>query len=40
MLNLASLISTSIWKPEGSDCQKFNVELNNSLINVRGVILT
>jgi len=39
ILNLASLVSTSIWKPEGSDCQRFNVELDSNLITVRGVIL-
>ena len=37
MLNLASLISASIWKPEESDCQRFNVELGSNLITVRGV---
>jgi len=39
MLNLASLVSASIWKPEGSNCQRFNVELGSNLITVRGVIL-
>jgi len=39
MLNLASLVSASIWKPEGSDCQRFNIELDSNLITVRGVIL-
>ena len=38
MLNLASLISVSIWKPEESNCQKFNVELGSNLITIRGVI--
>ena len=39
MLNLASLVSALIWKPEGSDCQRFKVELDSILITVRGVIL-
>jgi len=39
MLNLASLVSASIWKPEESDCQRFNVELGRDLITARGVIL-
>ena len=39
MLNLASLVSALIWRPEESDCQWFNVELGNNLITVRGVIL-
>jgi len=39
MLNLATLVSALIWKPEGSDSQRFNVELDNNLITVRGVIL-
>jgi len=39
MLNLASLVSTSIWKPEESDCQRFNVEIGSNLITVRGIIL-
>ena len=39
MLNLASLISASIWKPEESDCQRFNVELGSNLITVGDVIL-
>jgi len=39
MLNLASLILASIWKPEESDCQRFNVELGSNLITVRGVAL-
>jgi len=39
MLNLASLVSALIWKPEGSDCQRFNVELGSNLITVRGVVL-
>ena len=39
MLNLASLVSASIWKPKGSDYQKFNVELDSNLVTVRGVIL-
>jgi len=39
MLNIASLVSTSIWKPEKSDCQRFNIELGNNLITVRDVIL-
>ena len=39
MLNLVSLISASIWKPEESGCQRFNVELGNNLISVRGVVL-
>ena len=38
MLNLASFISASTWKPEESDCQ-FNVEVSSNLIIVRGVIL-
>ena len=39
MLNLASLVSALIWKPEESDCQKFNVEPDGNLITVRDVIL-
>jgi len=39
MLNLASLVSASIWKPKESDCQRFNVELGSNLITARGVIL-
>jgi len=39
MLNLASLISASIWKPEENYCQRFNIELGNNLITVRGVVL-
>jgi len=39
MLNLTSLVPASIWKPEGSDCQMFNVELDSYLITVRDVIL-
>jgi len=39
MLNLASLVSASILKPEESDCQMFNVELGSNFITVRGVIL-
>jgi len=39
MLNLASLISASIWKPEESDCQRFNVEYGSNLITVKGVVL-
>jgi len=38
MLNLASLVSASIWKPEKSDCQRFNVELGKNLITIRGDI--
>ena len=38
ILNLASLVSALIWKPEGSDCQRFNVELGNNFVTVRGVI--
>ena len=39
MLNLASLVSDLIIKLEGSDCQRFKVELDSNLITVRGVIL-
>jgi len=39
MLNLASPISASIWKPEESDCQRFNIELGSNLINVRCIVL-
>ena len=39
MLKLVSLISTSIWKHEESDGQRFNIELGSNLISVRGVIL-
>jgi len=39
MLNSASLVSASIWKPEESDCQRFNIELGSNLITVRGVVL-
>ena len=39
MLNLALLISVSIWRPKESDCQRFNVELGSNLITIRGVIL-
>ena len=39
MLNLASFISVSIWKPEESDYQRFNFELGSNLITVIGVIL-
>jgi len=39
MLNLASLISVLIWKPEESNCQRFNVELDSNLTTDRGVIL-
>ena len=39
MLNLVSLISASIWKPEESDSQRFNIELDSNLITVRGVVL-
>ena len=35
MLNLVSFISASIWKPEESDCQRFNVELGT----IRSVVL-
>jgi len=40
MLNLASLVSASIWKPEGNDCQSFNVELDSNLVTVRDVMLS
>ena len=39
MLNLASLVSDLIIKLEGSDYQRFKVELDSNLITVRGVIL-
>ena len=39
MLNLESLISASIWKPEKSDCQRFNIELGSNSITVGGVML-
>jgi len=39
MLNLASLVSASIWKPEESDYLRFNVKLGSNLVNVRDVIL-
>jgi len=39
MLNLASLVSASILRPEESDCQRFNIELDINLITVRTVIL-
>jgi len=39
MLNLASLVSASIWRPKKSDYQRFNIELDSNLITVRGVIL-
>ena len=39
MLNLASFISSSIWKPEENNYQKYNVELSRNLITVIGVIL-
>jgi len=39
MLNLASLVSASIWRSEESDCQRFNIELGSNLITVRDVIL-
>ena len=39
MLNFASLVSASIWRPEESDYQRFNIELGNNLITIRGVIL-
>ena len=39
MLNLASLISVSIWKPKESDFQRFNIKLGSNLITVRGVVL-
>jgi len=39
MLNLASLVSALIWRPEESDCQRFNIELGSNLITVRDVIL-
>jgi len=39
ILNLASLVSASIWKHEESDYQRFNVQLGRNLITVRGVIL-
>ena len=39
MLNLKSLVSALIWKPERNDCQRFNVELGSDLITVRGVVL-
>ena len=39
MLNLASLISASIWRPEESDYQRFSIKLGSNLITVRGVVL-
>ena len=39
MLNFTSLVSASIWRPEESDCQRFNFELDSNLITIRGVIL-
>ena len=39
MSNFASLVSASIWRPEESDYQSFNIELDSNLITVRGVIL-
>ena len=39
MLNLISLVSDLIWKVEGSDCQRFNVELYSNLVTARGMIL-
>jgi len=39
MLNLASLVSGSIWRPEESDYQRFNIELGSNLITVRCVTL-
>ena len=39
MLNLASLVSASMWKPEGCDCQRFNVKIDSNLVTVRGMIL-
>jgi len=39
MLNLASLVSILIWKPEGSDCHRFNVELGSNLVTIGAVIL-
>ena len=33
------LISASIWKPEESNCQRFNIELGSNLITVIGVAL-
>ena len=39
MLNLVSLLSASIWKPEESDCQRFNVKLGSNLITIRGIVL-
>ena len=38
MLNIVSLVSALILKPEGSDCQRFNVELDSNLVTIRGVI--
>ena len=39
MLNLASLISASVWNLRRSDCQRFNIELDSNLITVRSVML-
>jgi len=39
MLNLASLVSGSIWRHEENDYQRFNIELGSNLITVRCVIL-
>jgi len=39
MLDLASLVSASIWRLEESDCQRFNIELGSNLITIRGVVL-
>ena len=36
MLNLASLISASLWNLKESDCQRFNVEFGSKII-VRGM---